>query len=246
MNLTFSLSILIKMTSEEVTKEFGLCIKNWHEKNQTAKYHMVKDFLERGADLSSFDDCPLLIYALNSLWHPSIIKLLIDKDGVDWNYRAYYVDHLDKLVRCGSTSNPNCKHTFKVFADYVIGCVTIKNVLFNLYYLYTGSVKLINKYIIEHDKSHCKKYGRRVHDPKKVKPQFNEVTEKEPIPENPEKYLKYLKEYCRLLGFDYNSLDNVDLYELPEDVCDFTLVKEENGKLYNINRNVPNDEIWPK
>lgn len=198
----------------------------------------VKGFIERSS-LSIFEkhnwyghypyQTSPLLFALNIRAPPDVIQLLVDKGGIDWEYKAYEVYHISKFVdECIKTScdnYPECGHIFKAREDAVVIYSSIKNSLVMMYHYLHGSVKLINQCLTAQTISYRTRHKLPLLD-QHLLPYFDEVTEKDPIPDNAAKHIEYLKQFCTILSVDYNSLENERL-DLPEDVSDFTKLPED-------------------
>jgi hypothetical protein len=186
-------------------------------KNKEVEYNIVKKYIDDGAKLNGSlkrDGYPLIL-AIEIMVHPSILKLIVDFGGVDWNYKTYENFSIYKDNSCICNDYPECNHPPpKLFDDSIVIYYSLKNMLLLSYHSFYGSVKLINQCIIEYNNyySHITNIKNDL---------FDEELEKEPVIENSEKYIEYLKEYCKILNINYDSLKNMSL-DLPENIRDFS------------------------
>ncbi len=174
----------------------------------------IQQLVNEGAILSrkyqDNEETPLM-FAINYLYDPSIIQYLVD-NGVDKNHtiKAFWTIYRDTECYCKKCKKKN----FKIFDDTIVVYKNIKNILIKHYHFAFGSVKIINQGMLVFFKSLPISEDRYWF--------FDEENDKEHRTQDfTEKNINLLKEYCKILNIDFNSI-TTELLELPDNVLDFS------------------------
>jgi hypothetical protein len=182
----------------------------YYEKDKS-KLEDVKRIVEKGAYLNNINSIygmPLL-YAIDQFCHPDIIQYLKDKGGTDnkrvtarvhtlYNYTFYRGVFLD----INYVQYHTLKNSLLDNYNYLEGKRRLEN---HVIYLYYTTIKIEKKYNTY--KKIIKKHGYKRHD-----------WDKDDY-EMLEKKTKYLKEYCKIVGYNYSNLEK-EFLDLPEELND--------------------------
>lgn len=81
-------------------------------------FEIIKKYIENGVQLNGFTDevVPPLLIAVESSYSPEIIQYLVDKGGIDWDYKVkaewsvyYLVDCICEILKCSTCNSNKCK-----------------------------------------------------------------------------------------------------------------------------------------
>jgi hypothetical protein len=168
----------------------------------------IKKVIEKGAYLNNINSIygmPLL-YAIDQFCHPDIIQYLKDKGGTDNKCVTSSVQNLynyeykkGTFVDINFIQYHSVKNSLLENYNYLEGTKRLEN---HIIYLYYTNIK-VDKECYTYEKI-IKKYGfeKNVWD----KNDYEIIQQK----------IQYLKEYCKILDYNYSNLEN-EFLDLPED-----------------------------
>ena len=207
-----------KMTPDEATVELYKCI---YENEHNTTLEDVQRYVEAGARIRDIETLygPPLLFALEQMCKPSILKYLIEKGGIDWSYKkGYYLYHfemdppiyfisisyntyMNQLIHmwhnCKGSFNADNQELMNIYRDNNISEDKYKDMLY----------KPIDEYL-NHNTDDYQLYKTR-HDT--ILQQCGET---------------YAEQVCDLFGVTSEQLEN-GILELPEKSYDITLLPPE-------------------
>lgn len=223
------------MTPDEATVALYNCI---YTNGRNTTLEEIQRYVEAGAHLHNVETQygPPLLFALECLCELPILKYLIEKGGIDWEYKKGRYIHL-------SEDDP---------AWFAIKCITyhsIKNELIRTWHHYKVTYKDLNQELINMFKIHAipekryKKYLLRVptKDDKDKEEYYVYTTvcnaRRRRVSET------YLEQICELFGVTPEELEN-GVLDLPDTVLDTSLLPVEDKPFcWNQLKDNPQDKL---
>lgn len=200
------------MTPDEATIELYKYIYKNH-RNSTVEG--IQPLVEAGARLRDIETLygPPLLHALSSKCSIPVLKYLIEKGGIDWNYKKghfqYYLEDAPQL------------HHISIMYN------TIRNELLHLWHYCKGSYIIVDYELIhtyESNGQSKEKYNKRLYrthiDNTEIKDYKKEAIKLQ------QEFGDYPLQVCELFGVTSEELEN-GIPELPENTYDTSLLPKE-------------------
>jgi hypothetical protein len=216
------------MTPDEATIEL---YKYIYKNHWNSTVEGIQPFVEAGARLRDIETLygPPLLYALSSKCSIPVLKYLIEKGGIDWNYKKghfrYYLEDVPQLHHVSIMYN------------------TIRNELLHLWHSCKGSYTIVDYELIrtyEWNGYSKEKYNKRLYrtniDDTEIKDYKKEAIKLQ------EKFGDYPLQVCELFGVTPEELEN-GIPELPENTYDKSLLPKED-KSYCWNHIMEKKPSW--
>ena len=221
------------------TDELFIILKNCNDWNDTCNY-IVQNCIDKGADLihihQKYNTVPLL-YGIQRQLHPECIKLLIS-NGVDERLKIKYSDYIyDSYVgiEYNVTQYKTIKNTLlelyyssigENIENHLVELFTERDYILNVLHYpldlsdYREDIDEISEQItpnisfIESDLD-TQNHDMSIYDSINNLVPYNYIIKKTNIKIN-YKLIEYIKEYCIIFNYDYNTISEWKL-EVPDD-----------------------------
>ena len=218
-----------KMTPDEATVELYKCI---YENEHNTTLEDVQRYVEAGARLRDIETLygPPLLFALEQMCKPSILKYLIEKGGIDWSYKKgkyMFYSETEPIITllsisyntfrnglihmwhfCKGSRKADNQELMNIYRANKVPEETYKNMVFRYPY------KVDEEYDTEYyDEEFCKELNL-MHEGRcnRIRRQYGGES--------------YARAVCELFGFTAEELED-GILELPEKDYDRTLLPAE-------------------